>query len=68
MNNNKSVFNNFSKHTKSYVKQGTRVNGPFMNEFGEDIISEVVQNEIKVKPKKNKNNYNSKEQNNSSTN
>ena len=36
-----------------------------MNEFGEDIISEVVQNEIKVKPKHKKLDNNNQENNSS---
>lgn len=52
MNKNKTVFSNFKDERKSYVKKGNKINGPFMNEFGDDIITEVVQNEIKVKPKK----------------
>lgn len=52
MDKNKTVFSNFKDERKSYVKKGNKINGPFMNEFGDDIITEVVQNEIKVKPKK----------------
>lgn len=52
MNKNKTVFSNFKDERKSYVKKGNKINGTFMNEFGDDIITEVVQNEIKVKPKK----------------
>ena len=44
------------------------MNGPFMNEFGEDIITEVVQNEIKVKPKNKKVQKNQNNENNSSKN
>lgn len=63
MNKNKTVFSNFKDERKSYLKKGNKVNGPFMNEFGEDIITEVVQNEIKVKSKNNKINKDKKENN-----
>lgn len=63
MNKNKTVFSNFKDDRKSYLKNGNKVNGPFMNEFGEDIITEVVQNEIKVKSKNNKINKDKKENN-----
>ena len=39
-----------------------------MNEFGEDIISEVVQNEIRVKPKNKSLKKDNKNENNSSNN
>lgn len=66
MNKNKTVFSNFEEERKNYIKKNKNY-GPFMNEFGEDIISEVVQNEIRVKPKKEK--YKKEnEQNNSSEN
>ena len=65
MNKNKTVFSNFEAEKKNYVKNGKKHYGPFMNEFGEDIISEVVQNEIRVKAKHKKLNN---EQNNSSKN
>ncbi len=68
MNKNKTVFSNFENERKSYVKRGNKLNGPFMNEFGEDIITEVVQNEIKVKPKNKKIQKNQNNENNSSKN
>ena len=54
MNNKKSktVFSNFCDGKRLSTKHSSHIQGPFMNEFGEDIISEVVENEIKVKPKK----------------
>lgn len=67
MNKNKTVFSNFENDRKNYIKKNKHY-GPFMNEFGEDIISEVVQNEIKVKPKQETIKKNKKEQNNSSEN
>lgn len=63
MSKEKSVFNNFNENRKVYLKEKRKC-GPFMNEFGEDIISEVVQNEIHVKPKKKK--INNDRKNNSS--
>lgn len=48
---NNKVFSNFENNKKKYDHKKTKIQGPFMNEFGEDIISEVVQNEIRVKPK-----------------
>ena len=64
MNKNKTVFSNFEPDKKNYVKIEKKHYGPFMNEFGEDIISEVVQNEIRVKPKTKK--VNTENNNNSS--
>lgn len=52
--NNRTVFSNFEKEKKNKTCHTNKYQGPFMNEFGEDIISEVVQNEIKVKPKNKK--------------
>ena len=49
--NNKKVFSNYENNKKKYDHKKTKIQGPFMNEFGEDIISEVVLNEIRVKPK-----------------
>ncbi len=51
--NKKPIFSNFDT-TKRYDKVKKQARGPFMEEFGEDIISEVVQNEIRVKEKKKK--------------
>ncbi len=48
-----TVFSNFNDN-KKYTNHSTHNKGPFMNEFAEDIIVEVVENEIKVKPKKKK--------------
>ena len=66
MNKNKTVFSNFESDKRNYVKTEKKHYGPFMNEFGEDIISEVVQNEIRVKPKTKK--INTENKNNSSNN
>ena len=63
MNKNKTIFSNFETEKKNYVKTGKKHYGPFMDEFGEDIISEVVQNEIRVKPKKKE--FNNEEKNSS---
>lgn len=60
--NKKPIFSNFET-SKRYDKIKRQPRGPFMEEYGEDIISEVVQNEIRVKEKKKKIN---KEDNNSS--
>ena len=54
MNKNKTVFSNFETEKKNYVNTEKKHYGPFMNEFGEDVISEVVQNEIRVKSKNKK--------------
>lgn len=56
MNNKKSktAFSNFDNNKRLQTKHSCHMPGPFMTEFGEDIISEVVENEIKVKPKKKK--------------
>lgn len=56
MNNKKSktVFSNFEESKRITKRNSAHMPGPFMTEFGEDIISEVVENEIKVKPKKKK--------------
>ena len=66
MNKNKTAFSNFESEKKNYVKTGNKKLGPFMEEYGEDVISEVVQNEIRVKPKTKK--VNIKNENNSSNN
>lgn len=63
--NSKTVFSNFENDKKNYTCHYKKNQGPFMNEFGEDIISEVVQNEIRVKPKHKKIKQN---ENNSSNN
>ena len=65
MNKNKTIFSNFEPDKTNYVKTGKKHYGPFMDEFGEDIISEVVQNEISVK---NKNKKIESKENNSSKN
>lgn len=65
MDKNKTVFSNFEKDKKNYLRTDKKLHGPFMNEFGEDIISEVVQNEIKVKPKHKKIDNNNQENNSS---
>ena len=67
MNNNK-VFSNFEENKRKYDHKRTKVQGPFMNEFGEDIISEVVQNEIHVKSKNKKMKKDNESENNSSNN
>ena len=51
---NKTVFSNFEDETKNKTIHTNKYQGPFMNEFGNDIISEVVENEIRVKPKNKK--------------
>lgn len=50
-NNSKKAFCNYENDKKAYTNHSKKHNGPFTTEFGEDIISEVVQNEIRVKPK-----------------
>ncbi len=65
---NNKVFSNFENNKKKYDHKRTKVQGPFMNEFGEDIISEVVQNEIRVKPKNKSLKKDNKNENNSSNN
>jgi len=66
--NNKKVFSNFENNKKKYDHKKTKIQGPFMNEFGEDIISEVVQNEIHVKSKNKSLKKDNKIENNSSNN
>jgi hypothetical protein len=51
---NKTVFSNFENDKKNKTIHTNKCHGPFMNEFGDDIISEVVENEIRVKPKNKK--------------
>ena len=63
--NKKTVFSNFETPKKKFDHNKTNIHGHFMNEFGEDIIAEVVQNEIHVKPKHKKI---TKDENNSSNN
>lgn len=65
---NNKVFSNFENNKKKYDHKKTKIQGPFMNEFGEDIISEVVQNEIRVKPKNKSLKKDNKNENNSSNN
>ena len=67
MNKNKA-FSNFNEEKRKYDYKKHHNSGPFMNEFGEDIISEVVQNEIHVKSKNNKLQKDNKTENNSSNN
>ena len=66
--NNKKVFSNYENNKKKYDHKKTKIQGPFMNEFGEDIISEVVQNEIHVKSKNKSLKKDNKIENNSSKN
>ena len=66
--NNKKVFSNYENNKKKYDHKKTKIQGPFMNEFGEDIISEVVQNEIHVKSKNKSLKKDNKIENNSSNN
>ena len=65
---NNKVFSNFENNKKKYDHKRTKVQGTFMNEFGEYIISEVVQNEIRVKPKNKSLKKDNKNENNSSNN
>jgi hypothetical protein len=66
--NKKTVFSNFETPKKKFDHNKTNIHGHFMNEFGEDIISEVVQNEIHVKAKNKKVQNEDKKENNSSKN
>ena len=66
--NKKTVFSNFETPKKKFDHNKNNMHGHFMNEFGEDIISEVVQNEIHVKSKNKKLQKDNTTENNSSNN